>query len=63
MPTVPHSRRDLDVAKVDWRQVDATRDAVIARQAAEDRDTAPVFTAAEILAAGRRIPADKVEGN
>ncbi len=61
MPTVRHSRSELDLAKVDWRRVDATSDADIARQAAEDRDTAPVFTAAELLAAGRRITADEVE--
>jgi putative transcriptional regulator len=61
MPTVPHSRSDLDLAKVDWRRVDATTDEEIARQAADDGDTAPVFTADEILAAGRRIAADDVE--
>ncbi len=61
MPTVRHSRSELDLAKVDWRGVDATNDADIARQAAEDHDTAPVFTAAEIQAAGRRITADEVE--
>ena len=55
MPTAPHSRSDLDLTKVDWRQVDATSDEAIAQQAAEDADTAPVFTAEEILAAGRRI--------
>jgi putative transcriptional regulator len=61
MPTVPHSRSELDLAKIDWGQVDATTDADIARQATEDHDTAPVFTAAEILAAGRRIAADEIE--
>src|SRR6516162_6729454 len=61
MPTAPHSRSDLDLTKVDWRQVDATSDEAIAQQAAEDVDTAPVFTAEEILAAGRRIAIDDVE--
>jgi len=61
MPIVLHSRSELDLAKVDWRQVDATSDEDIARQAAKDHDTAPVFTAAEILAAGRRITANEVE--
>jgi putative transcriptional regulator len=61
MPTVRHSRNELDLAKIDWPRVDATRDEDITRQAAEDHDTAPVFTAAEILAAGRRITADEVE--
>jgi putative transcriptional regulator len=61
MPTVRHSRSELDLAKVDWPRVDATRDEDIARQAAEDHDTAPIFTAVELLAAGRRITADEVE--
>jgi putative transcriptional regulator len=61
MPTAPHSRSELDLAKVDWRQADAATDEDIARQAAEDADTAPVFTAEEILAAGRRIVPDAVE--
>ncbi|HUN42787.1 MAG TPA: helix-turn-helix domain-containing protein [Acetobacteraceae bacterium] len=61
MPTAPHSRSELDLAKVDWRQVDAATDEDIARQAAEDADTAPVFTAEEILAAGRRIVPAAVE--
>jgi putative transcriptional regulator len=61
MPTTKHSRSELDLAKVDWRRVDATGDDDIARQAAEDQDIAPVFTTAEILAAGRRIEVDAVE--
>ena len=55
MPTTPHSRAELDLAKVDWHRVDATTDEDIARQAASDADTAPLFSAAEILTAGRRI--------
>jgi putative transcriptional regulator len=55
MPTEPYSRSDLDLARIDWRRVDATTDEEIARQTAADADTAPVFTAEEILAAGRRI--------
>jgi putative transcriptional regulator len=61
MPTAEHSRSELDLARVDWRQVDAATDDDIARQAAEDADTAPVFTAEEILAAGRRIMPEAVE--
>ena len=61
MPTAPHSRSELDLAKIDWHQVDTATDEDIARQAAEDADTAPVFTAEEILAAGRRIEPDAVE--
>jgi putative transcriptional regulator len=61
MPTAPHSRAELDLAKLDWAQVDATTDDEIARQAAADADTAPLFSAAEILAAGRRIEPDAAE--
>jgi putative transcriptional regulator len=61
MPTAPHSRAELDLAKLDWAQVDATTDDEIARQAAADGDTAPLFSAAEILAAGRRIEPDAAE--
>jgi putative transcriptional regulator len=61
MPTAPHSRSELDLAKIDWDRVDATDDAEIAQQAANDRDTAPVFAAEEILAAGRRIEPDSIE--
>lgn len=61
MPTAPSSRSDLDLAKIDWRRVDATTDEDIARQVATDTDTAPLFTADEILAAGRRIVPDEVE--
>jgi putative transcriptional regulator len=55
MPTAPHSRAELDLAKVDWQRVDATTDEEIAHQVATDADTAPLFSTAEILAAGRRI--------
>ncbi len=61
MPTTPHSRSELDLSKVDWSRVDATSDAEIARQAADDPDTAPVFSPEEIRAAGRRIQPDAVE--
>jgi putative transcriptional regulator len=61
MPTALFSRSDLDLAKIDWRRVDATTDADIARQVAVDADTAPLFTPDEILAAGRRIVPDDVE--
>ena len=61
MPTAPHSRAELDLAKVDWKPVDATTDEEIARQAAQDPDTAPLFSAEEILAAGRRIAPDAAD--
>lgn len=61
MPTAPRSRSELDLSKVDWSRVDATTDEEIARQAAEDEDTAPVFSAEEILTAGRRLSPDEVE--
>jgi putative transcriptional regulator len=60
MPTARHSRSELDLARIDWNRIDATGDAEIARQASEDADTAPVFTAEEILAAGHRITPDAV---
>jgi DNA-binding transcriptional regulator YiaG len=61
MPTKLHFRGDLDLAKIDWSLVDATDDLEIARQATEDADTAPVFTATELLAAGHRVTPDEVE--
>ena len=61
MPIAPYSRSDLDFSKVDWSQVDATGDEDIARQAAEDPNTAPLFTRDEILLAGRRIEPDSVD--
>jgi putative transcriptional regulator len=61
MPTAPHSRSDLNRARIDWRRIDATTDAEIDRQAAADTDTAPVLTAAELLAAGRRITPEAIE--
>jgi putative transcriptional regulator len=61
VPTTPSSRSDLDLAKIDWRRIDATTDEDIARQVATDADTAPLFTADEILAAGRRIVPDEAE--
>jgi len=56
-----HFRSELDLAKVDWNRVDATTDDEIAVQAAEDGDTAPVFSAEEILAAGRRVSPEEIE--
>jgi putative transcriptional regulator len=61
MPIAPPSRSDLDLARIDWRQVDATSDAEIDRQVAADADTAPVFSEAELLAAGRRIEPAAIE--
>jgi putative transcriptional regulator len=61
MPTRTHSRSDLDLARVDWGRVDATGEEKIARQARDDPDTAPVFSAADILAAGRPVKPDMAE--
>jgi putative transcriptional regulator len=61
MPTAPHSRCDLDLAKIDWSRADATTDDDIARQAAEYADTAPLLSPNEILSAGRRIQPEAVE--
>jgi putative transcriptional regulator len=61
MAIVRHSRSELDLAKVDWRKFDATTDADIDRQIAEDKDTAPFFSEAEFAAAARRIEAADVE--
>jgi putative transcriptional regulator len=60
MPTTSHSRAELDLAKLDWARVDATTDDEIAHQAV-DADTAPLFSTAEILAAGRRIESGAVD--
>jgi putative transcriptional regulator len=61
MPIAPPSRSDLDLARIDWRRIDATTDADIDRQAAADADTAPVFSESDLLAAARRIEPDAVE--
>ncbi|MEA2737212.1 MAG: putative transcriptional regulator [Acetobacteraceae bacterium] len=61
MPIAPFSRSDLDLARIDWRRVDATSDAAIDRQAAADADTAPVFSATDLLAAARRIEPAAIE--
>jgi putative transcriptional regulator len=61
MPTAPRSRSELDLATVDWRRIDETGEEAISRQAAEDSDTAPVLTPAELLAIGRRVATDEVE--
>lgn len=56
-----HSRTELNLSKIDWSIVDTTTDDEIARQADVDAETAPVFTAKELLSAGRRISPDAVE--
>jgi len=61
MPTTRHSRSELDLAKIDWTKADATTEEDIARQVIEDADTAPIFSAEEILAAGRRVSPDEIE--
>lgn len=61
MRTGQRFRSELDLSKVDWSRVDATTDSEIERQVAEDEDTAPVFTAAEILASGNRVSPEEIE--
>lgn len=62
MRTTAHSRADLDLTKIDWAKIDATSDEGIDAQIAADADTAPSFSADEILAAARRIePSDVVD--
>ena len=41
MPTVKRSSSDVDLSTFDWSKVDATSEEDIARQIAEDPDTAP----------------------
>ena len=53
MRTVKRSRFELDLTKIDWAKVDATTDDDIARQVADDPESAPVFTEADILSACR----------
>ena len=53
MPTVKHSRSDVDLSTFDWSRVDATTDAEIDAQIAADQETAPVFEADKLIAAGR----------
>ena len=61
MRIVRRSRADLDLSKVDWRRVAETTDREIARQIADDRDTAPVFSARELNRAKRVIPPPAAE--
>ncbi len=56
MTIVRRSRADLDLSKVDWRRVRATKDARIDAQITRDPDTAPIFTSAELKRATRVIP-------
>jgi hypothetical protein len=44
-------QKDCSVAATDWAKVDATTDADIARQIAEDPDTAPETTGTQYYAA------------
>jgi DNA-binding transcriptional regulator YiaG len=46
---------------INWHRSDATDDETIARQAADDPDTAPVLTPEELLAVGRRVTTDEIE--
>ena len=55
MPIASSSRGDLALARIDWRQVDATPDAAIDRRTAADADAAPVFSKTELLPAAWRI--------
>jgi putative transcriptional regulator len=56
MTIVRRTRADIDLSKVDWAALEATDDAEIERQIADDPDTAPVFTASELVLARRGVP-------
>jgi hypothetical protein len=63
VPTIARSRKRHErTGRVDWAKVDATTEADIARQIAEDPDTAPELTedaldrAVIVSADGRRTP-------
>jgi DNA-binding transcriptional regulator YiaG len=57
MAIVRRTRSDIDLAKVDWAALEAVTDAEIKAQIAQDKDTAPVFTARELARAQRVTPA------
>jgi uncharacterized DUF497 family protein len=50
------TRAAIDLSKVDWAALEATDDAEIDRQIANDPDTAPVFTTDELALARRVVP-------
>jgi hypothetical protein len=54
---------DIDLARldVDWTRVDATTDADIARQAADDPDTPPPATDEELAAARLVQPPEELD--
>ncbi len=57
MPIVRRTRSDVNLSKVDWARVSRTTDRQIAAQIKTDKDTAPIFTDAELKRARRVIPA------
>ena len=61
MRIVRRTRADLDLSKVDWRRVSSTTEAEITRQIADDADTAPVFSPAELKRARQVVPAPAAE--
>lgn len=58
MPIVRRTRADVNLSKVDWSRVARTSDRQIAAQIEADKETAPVFTDAELKRARRVVPAN-----
>ena len=56
MPITRRTRADLDLSKVDWTRVAATKEADIDAQIEADADTAPVFSDEELARARRVVP-------
>ena len=62
MPIVRRRRDQIDTGVVDWARVDAATDEDIVRWAAEDPDTPPPATDAELAAAVVVRPAEAPRG-
>jgi putative transcriptional regulator len=65
MTIVRRTRAEVDLSKIDWAALEGTTDAQIDVQIAMDPETAPIFTAEELLRARRVVPAptpDDVKG-
>ncbi len=56
MPIVRCTRGQVDLSNFDWTKADQTTDEEIARQIAEDPDTAPEWTDEELARAKRVLP-------
>lgn len=56
MPIVRCTRDQVDLSNFDWTKADQTTDEEIARQIAEDPDTAPEWTDEELARAKRVLP-------